>query len=215
MIFLNKNRPKVFCIGSGKTGTTSVERALKDFGYKMGNQVQGELLINDYANRNFKAIIDFCKTAEAFQDAPFCFQHTYMALDQYYRNSKFILTERDSDDQWYNSLVKFHSKRLTGGQSVPTWEDLKQSEYRFKGYSALVRKKVFGIQESEEPYHEIKLKDYYNIHNASVKDYFKNKNNLLVLNLSETDAYTKMCEFLGKKPLYDSFPWENKTSEIK
>lgn len=215
MIFLNKNRPKVFCIGSGKTGTTSVERALKDFGYKMGNQVQGELLINDYANRNFKAIIDFCKTAEAFQDAPFCFQHTYMALDQYYKNARFILTIRDSDDQWYNSFLNSHIKKFGVNGGIPSWENLKNAKYRYIGYVSEVRKKVFGINESEEPYHEIKLKHYYNTHNASVKDYFKNKSNLLVLNVSSDDSYSKMCEFLDKKPLYDSFPWENKTSELK
>lgn len=56
MIVRNKNRPKIFCIGSGKTGTTSVEKALKDLGFKMGDQVKGELLVNDYISRDFKAI---------------------------------------------------------------------------------------------------------------------------------------------------------------
>lgn len=161
-----------------------------------------------------RLLVEFCKSADAFQDAPFCFQHTYQALDQYFKNSKFILTVRDSDDQWYNSLVKFHSKKLSNGKSIPTWQDLNQSEYRFKGYMALVRKKVFGISELEEPYDELKLKHYYNTHNDSVKDYFKNKNNLLVINVSKQDSYFKLCKFLGKKPIYDFFPWENKTSEI-
>ena len=50
---------KVFCIGFPKTGTTSLEKALKDLGYRLGDQHQGELLVAAYAARNFKAIIDF------------------------------------------------------------------------------------------------------------------------------------------------------------
>lgn len=207
-----KKKEKIFCIGSGKTGTTSVEKALCDFGYKMGDQIKAELLLEEYANRNFKAIIDFCKTADAFQDAPFCFQHIYIALDQYFKNSKFILTVRDSDDQWYSSLINFHTKTITEGKRLPTWEDLKSSPYRYRGYRADVRKKVFGIQEDENPYDKTKLKTYYNTHNASVQDYFKNKDNLLVLNVAHKNAYKMLCSFLNEIPLYETFPWENKTS---
>ncbi|MBR9847114.1 MAG: hypothetical protein GYB35_13880 [Algicola sp.] len=210
----HKNTPKIFCIGSGKTGTTSIEKALSDLDYKMGDQASGELLLNAYANRDFKSIVKFCKSADAFQDAPFCFQHTFMFLDQHFKDAKFILTERDSDHQWYQSLVNFHTKLFGNGSRTPNWQDLKATQYRYPGYVAEVRKRVFGINEDENPYDEKKLKAYYNTHNASVKDYFKNKTNLLVLNVSDKDAYFRLCEFLEKKPLYETFPWENKTSEL-
>ena len=213
-MFLNKKNKKIFCIGSGKTGTTSVEKALKDFGCKLGNQEKGELLINHYVNRDFQKIIDFCKTADAFQDAPFCFKHTFMALDQAFPNSKFILTIRDSDEQWYNSLKGFHSKLFGSKGKTPTWEDLKLETYRYKGYAYDVRTKIFGVPETKMPYDETILKDYYNSHNNAVIDYFRHKDNLLVLNISEANSYFKFCDFLDKKPLYDRFPWENKTSKI-
>ncbi len=214
-LFKKKSKQKIFCIGSGKTGTTSVEKALRDFGYDMGNQAQGELLINQYANRDFKAIIKFCKTADAFQDAPFCFKHTYVALDLAFPNSKFILTVRDSDEQWYQSFTKFHSKLFAGNKRIPTVEDLKNATYRYKGYVWDTRQKVFGFTEKENPYDSKKLKAYYNDHNSAVIDYFKNKNNLLVINLSDKTAYKQLCAFLNKTPLYEEFPWENKTSDIK
>ncbi len=209
----SRNKHKVFCIGVGKTGTTSMEKVLMDFGYKMGDQIKAEMLLDEYARRNFSAIINFCKNADAFQDAPFCFKYTFIALDQYFLNSKFILTIRDSDEQWYNSLLQFHTRTVTSEGKIPTWEDLKNSEYRYKGYRAEVRKKVFGLDESEDPYDERKLKAFYNSHNDSVLDYFKYKDNLLVVNVAEADAYQKLCVFLNKKPLYDVFPWRNKTSE--
>ena len=48
---------KVFCIGRNKTGTTSVERALQDMGYRLGNQRAGELLLEDWARRDFRRIV--------------------------------------------------------------------------------------------------------------------------------------------------------------
>jgi len=213
MIFKNKS-PKIFCIGAGKTGTTSVEKALLDLGYKLGNQANAELLLDDYLKRNFKAILNYCKSAEAFQDAPFCFQHTYQYLDQNFSNAKFILTVRDSDEQWYQSLINFHSKLFADGERVPTWEDLKNASYRYKGYAAEVRKKVYGILENEDPYDEQKLKNYYNTHNSSILDYFRYKSNFLLINVAKEDAYINLCEFINKKALYETFPWENKTSEL-
>ena len=210
----SSNKEKIFCIGCGKTGTTSVEKALKDLGYKMGDQAKGELLLEDYINRNFESIISFCKTAEAFQDAPFCFQHTYLALDQYFKNAKFILTVRKNDVVWYNSLTSFHTNLYANKNHLPSWEDLDNATYRFKGYAARVREYVFGVNREENPYHEEKLKHYYNTHNSAVMDYFKNKDNLLVINVSQKGSYDKLCKFLGKTPMYKEFPWENRTSDM-
>jgi len=214
MLF-KKNKTKIFCIGNGKTGTTSLEKALSDFGYKLGCQEKGELLLNEYANRDFDKIINFCKSADAFQDAPFCFKYTFIHLDVAFPNSKFILTIRDSDEQWYNSLVNFHTKLFGKNNNIPTAKDLKEAPYRYKGYVWDVRKKVWGINDERNVYYKKTFIEYYNSHNQMVIDYFKHKNNLLIINLSDKDSYKKFCKFLGKKPLYEEFPWENKTNEIK
>jgi hypothetical protein len=181
----------------------------------MGNQTLGEMLVKDYSERNFAPILKFCKTAEAFQDAPFCFKHLYVALDQAFPNSKFILSIRDSEEQWYNSFIKFQSKLFADGKRIPTVDDLKNAKYRYKGYVWEVRQKIYGITENDDPYDEHILKNYYSSHNKAVLDYFRNTNNLLVINISKTNSYMQFCDFLGKKPLYKQFPWENKTSEIK
>ena len=54
-----RNEPKVFCIGLNKTGTTSLELALQELGYRMGNQPTAELLIEPWARRDFGPIIEF------------------------------------------------------------------------------------------------------------------------------------------------------------
>ncbi|MGM5470806.1 sulfotransferase [Flavobacteriaceae bacterium LMO-SS05] len=214
MLF-KKHRPKIFCIGFNKTGTTTIESVLKGFGYKMGNQAKGEFLFFDWYTRDFKSIIKLCKTADAFQDIPFSLPHTFIALDQYFKDAKFILTERNSAEEWYQSLVRFHSKLWAEGKGVPTAADLKQAAYRYTGYAYDSFKNIYHT-EDHDLYNESILKAVYTTHNYTVKQYFKSRpEHLLVINVSQQQDYFRLCEFLDKKPLRTDFPWENKTPNSK
>jgi hypothetical protein len=203
---------KVFCIGLSKTGTTSLERALKDLGYRLGDQHQGELLLPAYAARNFRPIIEFCLTADAFQDAPFSFPFTYLALDQSFPNAKFILSVRDDSDQWYRSLIGFHS-RLFGGGRIPVKDDLVRSTYSYPGF-VWESTKILVNPREDDIYHKPTLVSYYDRHNADVRDYFRIKSNFLEINLSDKTAYRKFCDFLGKEPVAQDFPWLNAASPL-
>jgi len=210
MLFKSQ-KSKIFCIGFGKTGTTTIERVLKDFNFKLGNQEKGELLISDWYKRDFKNIIKLCKTADAFQDIPFALPYTFMALDQYFKYAKFILTERDSTEQWYHSLVNFHSKLWANGIHVPTAEELKNANYRYKGYPYEVIKQIYNTND-DNLYHKETLIKVYEQHNTSIKDYFKSRpEKLIVINVAKRDDYFRLSDFLNKKPLADNFPWKNKT----
>lgn len=81
-MFFGKKRQKVFVVGRNKTGTTSIAGALKDAGFVVGCQQQAELLIDDWINRDFREIIKYCKSADAFQDIPFSLPYTYQAVDR-------------------------------------------------------------------------------------------------------------------------------------
>jgi hypothetical protein len=91
MMFWNKWE-KIFVIGRNKTGTTSLGHALYSMGFRIGHQPTAELLLEDWAKRNFRSIIDYCKTANAFQDVPFSLDYTYQALNHAFPGSKFILS---------------------------------------------------------------------------------------------------------------------------
>ncbi len=208
MFFTKKQ--KIFCIGQNKTGTTSVELALKEHGFKMGDQYSGEALLDDYLNRDFKKIIKFCQSADAFQDIPFSLPYLYVHLDQFYSNSKFILTIRDNESQWYNSITKFHKKITLSPNPTPSYEDLQFFPYHKKGW-LLKYMSIYGTPKNDL-YNEMALKKFYNDYNNQVINYFRNKNNLLVLNLSEPDGYSKFIEFLNLEAKLDSFPWLNKTN---
>ena len=200
---------KVFCIGLSRTGTTSLEQALNNLGYRLGDQHQGELLLPQYSVRNFRPIVEFCLTADAFQDAPFSFPFTYLALDQSFPNAKFILSIRDDSDQWYRSLVRYHSN-LFGGGRVPTKDDLVRATYSYPGFVWESVKVLLNASEEEEDiYNKSRLVSYYDRHNGNVRDYFRTKSNLLEINVSDKDAYGKFCEFLGREPIAAGFPWLN------
>src|SRR3954469_8228837 len=178
---------KVFCIGFTKTGTTSLERGLRDLGYRLGNQHQGESLLPHYVSRNFRPIVEFCLSADAFQDAPFCFPFTYVALDQSFPNAKFILSVRDDAEQWYRSIVRFHGNGFANGR-VPTKDDLVKAEYSYPGYVWDSFRAVFNPPENDV-YNQATLVSQYERHNAAARDYFRFKSNLLEINLSQGGAY--------------------------
>ena len=212
-MILKKNRTKIFCVGLNKTGTTSVKKVISDFGYKLGKQSEAELLAESWYLRDFRKIINYCHSAEAFQDIPFSLPYTYAFLDEYFKNAKFILTVRDSSEQWYNSITKFHSKLWAKGKVLPTIEDLKTAKYRYTGYAYDLNRYMFNTS-LEDPYNKDVLIEYYNHHNYSVIEYFRSRpNKLLVINVSKKNDYLNLCDFLNKEALNDDFPWENKTTQ--
>lgn len=204
-------KQKIFCIGLNKTGTTSMKKAMEELNFKVGNQREAELLFDDWIKRDFKRLINYCKTAEFFQDAPFSFPYTFIAMDLAFPGSKFILTIRDDAVQWYNSLIRFHGKLWGNGNVPPTSEDLKNANYIYPSFPFYSRMHLHNVSE-RDPYNKDILIDYYKMHNKNVIDYFRHRSkDLLVLNIAEIDAFKKLVDFLNITSNRTDFPWENKT----
>ena len=201
---------KVFCIGRNKTGTTSMGAALRSLGLAVGLQARGELLARDWARRDFTRLLALCRTADAFQDVPFSCDDTYQAVDRHFPGSKFILTVRDDPEQWYRSVVKYHTRIVNKGR-LPTADDLKAFTYRYQGYLWEAARMVHGIDENNLYDKEIYISHYMN-HNRQVVDYFTHRpDDLLVLNVAEAGAMEKLCEFLGVEHRGQQMPHLNKS----
>lgn len=187
---------KIFCIGANKTGTTSVEQVLESLGLVTGRQSHAELYIFDWARRDYRRIIRFCQSAEAFQDAPFSCGDTFQAMDEAFPNSKFILTVRDNADEWYESMVRFHSW-IVGKERIPTAEDLRQFNFHYPGYVLDALKLVFGADEADIYNRDLYIR-WYEEHNKKIIEYFEGRpDDLLVLNVGEPDAMERLLVFLG------------------
>lgn len=201
---------KVFCVGFNKTGTTSLMRAFENLGYNVGDQRTAERMLGDYENGNFAPILEYCEGADAFQDVPFSLPNTYRHLYARFPESLFILSVRSSAEQWYQSLSRFHSKLFNNGE-IPTVEVLRNALYVEKGWIWRFNQCLIKSSESN-PYEKENAINCYEQHNRDVKDFFKDRQNqLLVLDVSASDAYSRLCNFLGMPQVEGDFPWENST----
>lgn len=199
---------KIFCIGCNKTGTTSLYDEFQRNGYSMGNQKEAEYLLNDYVTGNFEKIIKYCESADVFQDVPFSFQNTYKYLDEAYPNSKFILSVRNTAEEWYDSLVYFHLYRHNRG-TIPTAEQLQTNPYIYRGWMWEVMNGVYGTTE-KDPYDKQTLINYYNKHNEDTIEYFKHRpNDFIKINLADFNSYNTFKKFMGIENEFKSFPHSN------
>ena len=179
----------------------------------MGNQLTAEMLyLNWLMYGNIEDIINYVHTAQGFQDVPFSEQDLYKELDKQFPGSKFILTVRDSSEQWFSSLVRFHTKKWASDKNYPpTEDDLKNAVYRFKGYPWQTTKYNPDLK-GVKLYSPIEYKELHDKRNNNIIDYFKNREqDFIKINVSNPNDFKRLNEFLGINTRLKGFPHMNKT----
>ncbi|HET7717366.1 MAG TPA: sulfotransferase [Bauldia sp.] len=178
----NPDRPKVFCIGFHKTGTTSLKEALKILNYR----VTGPFGLTD---RNIAANVEakareLVPQFDAFQDNPWPLLYEF--LDKEYPGSKFILTVRPTD-KWIASVTDHFG---TGQPPMREW--------------------IYGPGRGNPVGNEAVYVARYERHNREVLEYFKGRErDFLVFDLFAGDGWQKLCAFLDHPIPRDPFPWQN------
>jgi Sulfotransferase domain len=177
-------KPKVFCIGFHKTGTSSLGAALRILGYR----VTGPNGVHDpnIAN-NVDAMTDsLVGRFDAFQDNPW--PVLYQKLDAKYPDSKFVLTTRDSAS-WIKSQIKDFGRVET---------PMRQWIY---GAGCPLGNEAIYVRR-------------YETHNANVLEHFRNRpGDLLVMDLTKGDGWPALCAFLGVAVPDVPFPHTNKSGQ--
>lgn len=165
-------------------------------GFNVGGQIDGvPSLMEHYYRDNFEPIIEFCTNIEVCQDIPFSIPKTYEILEKNFPDAKFILSIRDSPEQWYNSLLKFHDKQFYKGKHI-TPELMKKVNYVRPQFLYKFFKQIFKTPDTDL-YNKKILIDFYNNHNRNIINYFNDKpNKLLIINLSKTEDFNKLLNFL-------------------
>ena len=192
---LISDKPKIFCIGFHKTGSTSLAKALNTLDFKVCRRfgmLKKHFPEVDFADRLKSGDLDIFFEVVPWYDA-FCdnpWPHIYKELDQHFPGSKFILTIRD-EDTWTQSVKNY-----------------------FGDSPSKLREWIYG--ESSPLGHEQLYLRRYQKHNCEVREYFANSpEKLLVLDLEKGEGWKQLCGFL-EKPVPDaSFPHLNKTAVKK
>ena len=203
---ISNRTEKVFCISIQRTGTTSVGKFFRDFGFRWAgwpadkkNNWSGSWYEGAY-ERIFSSM-DF-KMANAFEDSPWFVPGFYKVLFNRFPKSKFILFNRDPD-AWFRSMVKHSGGDVIGRSRVHCKVYKRELEYFELLHSGKIDKRV------EKQIHSGKTmkltgyaehyKDIYRLHNIEVQDFFHRHapESLHVGKLEDPDKWQKLGAFLN------------------
>ena len=174
------NRPKVFCIGFQKTGTTTMQSALTILGYRVtGPNFHTENgPTPDLVERASKVAAEY----DAVQDNPWPL--LFREMDERFPGSKFVLTVRDTD-RWYQSAVR-----------------------HFRDEETAWRKHIYGA--GAPAGNEQLYRSRYASHNREARAYFADRpDDLLVMDVTKGDGWDKLCPFVDLPNPGVPFPHSN------
>lgn len=132
-------------------------------------------------------LIDVMNGYDAGCDVPIAI--AYKELDKAFPNSKFILTTR-SLKTWLGSCRRFRHFRV-----------------RMSGDSEQVRLLLYGYN----GYRENKFRETYLRHHKDVLEYFKDRNDLLIIDITKGEGWKELCEFLNKEIPDKPFPHRHRS----
>ena len=167
-----RHRGKVFGIGLSRTGTTSLNSALRLLGYKTLHYPGDEGTLNTLLAG--RADFPCLQSYDGITDIT---AYNYRELDRLYPNSKFILTVRD-EASWLDSCQQ-HWERA--GTDLST---IKQ----------VLRMSVYGCLDFQPE----RFAEVYRKHVADAQAYFADRpQQLLVLNITAGQGFEQLAPFLG------------------
>ena len=176
---------KVFCIGAGKTGTSSLRAAYGKLGfrYKGWDPVLWACLVRG----DYEPIFAVADRFEAFRNGPWDGFDFYEKLDERYPNAKFILTIRDTESWLRVHEVQFSAE--DGLRKIP---------------------ERYWIYDYSEKRGEIARR--YERRNEEILAYFAARpaDKFLVLRICDREGWEKLCPFLGFPVPNEPFPHANR-----
>jgi len=172
---------KVFGIGFHRTGTTTLQTALEELGYKVVGMRQTEW--NAYTQGDLDTIRETVAAFDGFRDMPWplLYRHLYETVP----NAKFILSYRDPDS-WVRSCAGNY-KSQSQGMFQPIY-----------GFDVFIG-------------NEDRAKEVYLHHIDEVRAFFLAKPDIfLEKDFTNDPQWADLCEFLSEPEPARDFPHANK-----
>lgn len=175
---------KIIGVGLGRTGTSTLGTACEILGYKLKeNDIR---LTRAFREGNIKPALEVAENYDCLEDFPWLL--IYKELDEYFPDSKFILTVRKDSTTWIRSYI-YQFIRAQPNHRRPMI-NVALTEF---GYPYPVRYEKEWIKIYEE-------------HNQDVRNYFDGRDNFLELCWENGDGWKGLCEFLDKDIPDEIFP---------
>ena len=161
---------KVIVLGFHKTGTSSIDKVLKDYNFNV-HGVDKKILKLKKRKDIYHRIKQILNKYDAVQDMPWPL--FYKELYELYPNAKFILTYRQPDF-WIRSVIKY-----------------------FASIRIPLHQKIYGVP-CAEGYKDTYLA-VYNKLNDEIINFFEHKKNFLLMDMNKNFNYETIDEFLELK----------------
>ncbi|MFT6260968.1 MAG: hypothetical protein ACJASH_001532 [Bermanella sp.] len=158
---------KIFIIGLPRTGTTSISVALLKY-FKVAHTA--------YTKQAFEL-------ADVISDCP-CFSD-YQQLDTLFPESKFIYLQRPLE-QWLPSIQMLLNKMVPSLNSKAYVNPILKRSFE----------QTFNFKNKNNYLSDASLAASYHSHEQAISDYFIGRNDLLSIDISETDSLPKLLNFL-------------------
>ena len=181
-------RPKVFCIGFQKTGTTSLFAALTDLGYNTASVIGRDLTAEALRENSARLCLEAAEQYDAVQDMPWPL--FFRELDTAYPGSKFVLTTREPTS-WFGSIEKHFGNEPDEMQAF-----------------------IYGDDAAFPAGNKDRYLEVFHAHNDAVKTYFYERpDDLLIMDLAKGDGWDTLCPFLECETPSTPFPTRNRASD--
>jgi hypothetical protein len=187
---------KVFGIGLGKTGTTSLTKALGMLGIETVQFPTDRTTFEELSSGRYR--LSIMQRYQGMTDTPAAF---FVQLDEAYPGAKFILSTRDKRS-WLRSIETYW--RLRGSPGRDTSE--RGPSTRF------IAAATFGSHE----FNESRFSYVFDLHHRLVLEHFADRpDDLLVIDVCAGEGWERLCPFLGQ-PVPDlAFPFLNTENDAR
>ena len=184
------NTQKVFGLGLSKTGTSSLTEALNILGLKSIHYPHDEQTLVELKKERYR--LSILKEYQSITDLPAV--PFYTQFDKVYPGSKFILTVRELSE-WLRSC-EMH------WQLIAEWLD---NFPQFKKSHEFFSSRVYGGLTFDRD----RFANVYQEHERTVQNYFRGREDFLILDICSGEGWEKLCSFLAVQKPDLLFPHAN------
>jgi hypothetical protein len=176
---------KIFCTGLSRTGTKSLTRALRQLGFHIVHYPEDSVTaLEVIAGKPYSLLREYDGITDLHSATRF------EQLDREYPGSRFIHTVRGKEG-WLESCRQHFQRYRANPEPQPR-----------RTMDRTLHLKAYG----SDTFDAARFSDAYDRHSERVIQYFRDGNNLLLMDITAGDGWDLLCPFLDRSIHEYAFP---------